>query len=395
MTLGAVKHSSRQKLIFGAALLVLLAGLVGIMVRPIPEAHAQAGFAQVSPKAIFDPSLNGVGTNVSAQASVNKSLAAAQKNVALVKTLPYWSGIFTYNGTPGITYPYQMLGTNPATGGTTHIKTVIVPINVKFAATGDKYQAGPIVAPTVNSPEFQNASFYSGNTQYGDAQMRAEFQKIRTSNFNVLLDQPQVTSTVNLTITPANGEEVTSNGVVYGDIEINYWDTTMQNLLFSTFHFSPDVFPIFLTHNIVLYEGDPLAGCCIIGYHNDVPYQASNGITTDINVYAWASYTEGDFFPASVGILDVDALSHEIAETLNDPFTDNVVPNWEIPSEPQYGCSNLLEVGDPLVGTWFLKNGYHLQDLVFYSWFARQDPSIGHNGWYTFQNNFGPNTTSC
>jgi hypothetical protein len=62
------------------------------------------------------------------------------------------------------------------------------------------------------------------------------------------------------------------------------------------------------------------------------------------------------------------------------------VPPWEV--LPEYPCNALLEVGDPVVGIAFSENGYHLQDEVFLSWFARQVPSAGMGGRYTYLGTF-------
>ena len=75
---------------------------------------------------------------------------------------------------------------------------------------------------------------------------------------------------------------------------------------------------------------------------------------------------------------------------------------WLAPTAPQYGCTGLIEPGDPVVGVWYPlagnsdagSNGYwHPEDEVFLNWFARngQDPSLGSwDGRYTFM---GPLTT--
>ena len=82
---------------------------------------------------------------------------------------------------------------------------------------------------------------------------------------------------------------------------------------------------------------------------------------------------------------DATALSHEIGEWLDDPFITNRVPAWRspIPTNP-YGCYTYLEVADPLViprrVPTTVVNGYHLSNLVYFSWFARQSPSIGLDG---------------
>jgi hypothetical protein len=72
---------------------------------------------------------------------------------------------------------------------------------------------------------------------------------------------------------------------------------------------------------------------------------------------------------------------------------------WSVPSEPQYGCSDVLEAGDPLVGTEFnvSLNGrtYHPQDEAFLPWFSRTSPSTSLNGLYTYLGTFTTYSPSC
>lgn len=93
------------------------------------------------------------------------------------------------------------------------------------------------------------------------------------------------------------------------------------------------------------------------------------------------------------GLADIHALSHEVSEWLDDPFVNNAVQPWLTPTAPQYGCSGLLEVGDPVVGVWFPYDGntvgtvdgynyygqYHPEDEVFAQWFGRGgiEPVLG------------------
>ena len=50
---------------------------------------------------------------------------------------------------------------------------------------------------------------------------------------------------------------------------------------------------------------------------------------------------------------DIHALSHEIAEWADDPFVNNTVEPWLTPTAPQYGCTGILETGDPVVDIGF------------------------------------------
>jgi hypothetical protein len=49
-----------------------------------------------------------------------------------------------------------------------------------------------------------------------------------------------------------------------------------------------------------------------------------------------------------VPIQDIHALSHEVAEWLNDPFINNVVPPYT--NGEGTGCDTIMETGDQLVG---------------------------------------------
>ena len=89
---------------------------------------------------------------------------------------------------------------------------------------------------------------------------------------------------------------------------------------------------------------------------------------------------------------DIHALSHEIAEWGDDPFVNNTVQPWLTPTAPQYGCTGILETGDPVVAIGFAKGTnsfeqganpdgsqsadgyYHPEDEAFLPWFMRPNP---------------------
>ncbi|HEY1271848.1 MAG TPA: hypothetical protein VGF08_07675, partial [Terriglobales bacterium] len=82
---------------------------------------------------------------------------------------------------------------------------------------------------------------------------------------------------------------------------------------------------------------------------------------------------------------------HEVAEWFSDPLLSNRVPSWAQPGS-ETCSSRLLEVGDPIQGLpnlafRVLMNGreYHPQDVALFSWFARQTPSLGLNGRYSYR----------
>jgi hypothetical protein len=75
------------------------------------------------------------------------------------------------------------------------------------------------------------------------------------------------------------------------------------------------------------------------------------------------------------------------------------VPDYKLPFIPQGACQRLLEVGDPLVGfSYEVEIGntvYHPQDIAFLSWFARQSPSEGIHGRYTYRGTLKTYSPSC
>jgi hypothetical protein len=316
--------------------------------------------------------------------------SATHKRSSLIDTIPYWSSLFAYKG---LAYPFQMVGTDPSTDpATTTVRTEIIPLNFVFS-NGTNFDGNTRVDDTLNSPLFTQASYTSGTTQYADAMQRAEWWKyVSDEDYHVWLDQPDVNQTVTINV-PASAGSVGPNphtGQPEGLINVIWFDSQIQGLI-TSLGLSPQTLPIFLTSNTFLYQGDP-STCCIIGYHNALPTTNAQGKTV-IQTYAWGTYNDPRMF--TVPVQDINALSHEIAEWYNDPFVDNVVPTWSVPGAPQYGCSNGLEVGDPLVGVSFTVNGYHPQDEAFFSWFAKQVPSVGINGQYTYLGTFSGPTPTC
>ncbi|HLI09192.1 MAG TPA: hypothetical protein VKV40_21690 [Ktedonobacteraceae bacterium] len=303
-------------------------------------------------------------------------------------TIPHWSSAFNSGGT---NYKYTMVGTNPSDGSvTTTIPTEIIPLDLSFA-NGIAFDGTKKVKSTLASPIFKPASFTSGNTQFGDAMQRFEFWTYVSTvskKYHVLLGNPSVYPTVAVNVPASQGGVfITSTNVVIGLINYHWFGALILKEL-KALNIQPNTFPIFLTYNSLLYIGNT-SNCCVIGFHGDT-FVTSPGNT---QTFAWASYTDPGIF--SVPIDDINALSHEVAEWLNDPFVNNIVPAWSVPSEPQYGCSNLLEVGDPLVGVAYVLNGYHPQDIASFSWFARQSPAITQSGEYSYLGTFTTYSPPC
>jgi hypothetical protein len=82
---------------------------------------------------------------------------------------------------------------------------------------------------------------------------------------------------------------------------------------------------------------------------------------------------------------------YEISEWADDLFVNNTAEPWLITTAPQYGCTGVLETGDPIIGIGFMKgtstfergpNGtqsadgyYHPEDEVYLPWYMRTAPN--------------------
>jgi hypothetical protein len=315
-----------------------------------------------------------------------------------------------YAALGGKQIPFNIVGSNPANGAaTTTIATVIVPIEVVYQlAHGTVVLDGTNVVPAVqNSPIFQVADYTVGGTdlgvtQYGDALQRGEFHNLPgfSPGYHVLLGTPMVTPTVTVTVTSStegNLYRLRSGGLV-GVVRSSVLDAQINSLIHG---FTADTLPIFLTDNVFEGFDGTINTCCVLGYHNSQRPPANTAKT-----WIYAGHTEPGTFRNNV-ILDVQPLSHEVAEWLNDPFVGalavgyvNLIPPAVLPGQGG-ACIVNLETGDPLeappaVFTQTI-NGttYHLQDEVFLPWYLHTAPSFSVNGQYTLQNTFTSPSSLC
>jgi hypothetical protein len=370
---------------------------------------------------------DGIGT-----AKFTELPASAQVKDSAV-TIPHWSSTFT-DPTNGQTYRYTMVGTDPGAGNaTTTVPTVIIPMNFTFDQSADpavhSLDGADRVADTISSPVFQNANIGaaadatasappsqpgvapsprvvnepSDVTQLGDAIYRAQFGK-SSSGWHVRLGQPTVLAPASFNV-PKNQGQIVVGSRTHADIGLmSYsWFTTRLESLLASRHISPTVLPIFLVNNVFLYVHSQ-DNCCVLGYHGALTSLNGQG-RQRVNTFMFASYSQQGIFAANPGdtqsyIADVHGLSHEVQEWYDDPFINNVVDPWLTPTAPQYGCTALLETGDPVVGFGFevaMPNGitYHPEDEVHFSWFARESPSRAAQGYYTYLNNFAGVAQGC
>jgi len=146
----------------------------------------------------------------------------------------------------------------------------------------------------------------------------------------------------------------------------------------------------FLFPNTFLYFSDRRV-CCVLGFHTYFFAPDSDPeMRWVVNYSSWI--TPGLF---GTSFSDVTPLSHEIAETFNDPFVvsdgvHNLTPWWR---SPNGNCQNNLEVGDAIEGlpnsTFpMTMNGftYHPQNEALLQWFQFQMPSDALDGAYSYPN---------
>jgi hypothetical protein len=325
------------------------------------------------------------------------NVTTAMKQSALTANIPLWSGSFVSAGT---TYNFTMVGADPTTSNaTTKIPVVIIPLVFKFghttispgtSACGDTTSALTRVgqSPILRDFPFVEGTTNIGTTQYPDAFQRANFwQSVGsvTPKYHTRLapvtQEPKQTINVPSTVGGILGFGCGGTRPI-GGVDINFVDAQLQALL-TLLAIPSTSLPIFVSYDVFETAG----GCCILGYHSS---------TAGSQTYLIAAYSDPGLF--SVPIEDIHALSHEVGEWLDDPFGNNIVPTWGNVGQVS-GCQNNLEVGDPVTGIAFTAtlNGftYHPEDLVFFSWFARQSPSIAVNGWYTFLNTFNSPSATC
>jgi hypothetical protein len=83
---------------------------------------------------------------------------------------PTWSGSFTSGGT---TYPFTMVGTDPAAGQVTHVSVEIIPLSLDFAGSGCVLEDSGMAADLEASPLFTPTGLPTGVTQWLDNYQRA------------------------------------------------------------------------------------------------------------------------------------------------------------------------------------------------------------------------------
>ena len=343
------------------------------------------------------------------------TLNEARISAAAATTIPMWDYSIT-SPLDGVQYSGTMVGRSPFFHGarTTNVPTVIVPVEIVMPDGGvfDPTVPDPACLPSPSgatalalvqqSPVLQPATYtlggtIVGTTQYSDAFQRSNFWtnvSVTGDRYHTMLSPVTTIGKITVNVVASSGMTYASGGCGHiGVMDINWWQPYVETNVIPTLKtVNPTIMPIFVFYNVVMAQGSTsLTGssCCILGYHS--------AFGTPVQTYSVADFdATTSFGPASSAI---SAMSHEVAEWMDDPLGTNPTPAWGHIGQAT-ACRNDLEVGDPLSGTSFpslvMSNGvtYTPQELAFFSWFYRQSPSIGVKGWYsgngTFTTGAGP-----
>ena len=350
-----------------------------------------------SPK--IAPHVTGTGANETSSAS------------SRIDSIPSFHGSFTVEGadptgTPRKTWNYTMAGAAPQQGGTTLIDTSVIPVSLDLLDSDGSvryhYDVTDYIGSVLMSPVFQNAEYASSTTptQFVDAVQRAEFFDVAKPDWHTLL---RATLKRGRTLRIPRGfytaalfdDDICCRYVL---VEINEFEDLMFpgkphdtasiiGAAEADGDMSPHGITSFLLPNTFLYMNGNLQNCCVLGYHSYDDEASENNAPTQryvLNISSWIS--PGPFQQFE----DVTAFSHEMSETVNDPFQDNVTPWWK---SPNGRCQNNLEVGDVIEGMTLATypmtmNGmtYHPQNEAMLSWFESQTPSTALGGAYSYPN---------
>jgi len=354
-----------------------------------------------------------------------RTIHSALTPATSIDSIPTFAGEFQVSGfdaqgNPRRKWLFTMAGGGPDTGGTTTFNAPIVPVSLDLldydgavrVVDGHRlhYSVRPFVSAVVNSPVFQNADYTSSDvpTQFADAVQRAEFYNQMQPDWHTLL-KPSVKAERRLSIRRGSyyfalNPDGSCCAFVLVDIK------AFSKLLFSAAandattlvgaaeqarDITTGDISTFLFPNTYLYlDGNP-NHCCVLGFHtyDSEPGDAGNNFREKRYVFNYSSWISPGLFAPGFG--DITALSHEITESLNDPFVGSdgvhgITPWW---LSQNGNCQNDMEVGDAIEGlpdaTIAIRTNsrtYHPQNEALLPWFEFQSPSSALGGAYSYPN---------
>ena len=407
--------SHSKALLFSASALVTILSLTGPLQAQEPDQVTAADLANAKPK--FHAAPGTIKTQPRRAALLNNFV----QGVDSLQTFGGFYSVFGYDPSNYFrtNWSYNMVGNAPEQALTTTFQAPIVPVSLLLltAEGTPRYVNGQLlysdatqyVSKVLASPIFENYQYSSSKipTQFVDAVQRAEFWS-------------QVAGDEKSSGTGKQGWHTFLNAAVktprlmllpYGSYQfaLNADGSCCSFVLVDIVKFGQLLFPAtypvdgsttigaaelagdittkdvssFLFPNTFLYSNGNPKDCCVLGFHtyDFEPATTGNG-NLRFYVLNYSSWISPGLFGDS--FQDITALSHELAETANDPFVDDITPWWRSPNN---NCQDDLEVGDVVEGlpnaTYPIKmNGftYHPQNEALLPWFefAAASTAIGH-----------------
>lgn len=305
-------------------------------------------------------------------------------------SVPHFSGSFESQGK---TYPFTIVGKKPQSNATTEVPVQVIPISLFFEEFADENGApivldpGAIIPRVQASPNFHDAPYATGTTQFADAVQRAQFNATAGKDWHTLLGAPQMMKSLRIAV-PRGDAKVYRNpstGVVYAIVDTDFF-LSQLNTVIQMANLSPDALAIALTSNVFLAPQKDIKKCCVLGFHTSFDVGEMAQIKF-VQTFIWASWVDQGILGPTLA--DVTPMSHEISEWMNNPFGSNAVPAWQVPNST--GCQSNLETGDPLA---LMPNAgfpvsiegftYHPQNQVLMQWFQRGTTSDAFEGAFSF-----------
>lgn len=321
--------------------------------------------------------------------SQERERADAALAAGTLQTLPHWQGAYSIGSKR---YHYTILGGSPAAGGTTAIKTLIVPVRLTISDFSEDgkvplvLDATKVTGEILRSPIFQPSYYTTGFQQFCDAMLRAEFPEASAGWHTILA--PSVGAPMDITVPTGDSQIFRSAS---GKLLAVVADNAIDDPIFAAMKggkYPPDQYVIFITYNAL--EEDAF------GYHDAVFRSGKN----QENVFTYSSWLMDvdDLF--TIPSPDTATLSHEVAETLHDAFLGKLSSRtllWGDPFNDNNCFQSFIEVGDAVedapahiqlhqqsVGRGKDARIYTLQNEALLQWFERKSPSDALAGAYSF-----------
>jgi hypothetical protein len=344
------------------------------------------------PSKVHDYSVGSLGEGQRYSRSSAMGSGVAAQNLGTPQhmvSVPHWSGKFT--AADGSIYPFVMLGSDSSSNTSVTIKTAIVPVSLSF----DEYldpdgnplviDASRILKPAMASPNFEDYNYGTGFTQFADAVQLAQFHKFNKGDWHTLLAAPRVLTPVTVEVPGGYGEVfITDSGKIFAKVDSAFFESQISTIA-QLEGLKVDELPILIAPNLLLYDAGDEKNCCLLGYHTAYETRHS-GTTHYVQTLIYATWLEQGIY-SDPDIADAVTLSHEISETINDPFVNNAAPPWQDPSGDS--CQALLESADPIEGlphpafnVSLHGMTYHPQTQALLQWFTQRTHSDAfENAW--------------